>query len=389
MKEIDRLIALRLAALEQDGLRRTLKVCTPLVGLGVLVDDGETKTEAINFCGNDYLGLAATPVSESIARSTPAGAGASRLLSGTHPAHAQVERQIAALMDREAALLFGSGFQANLGLLTALAEVCGDILSDGENHASLIDACRLARANVRIVGHRDVDALADALDECAGPALVVVESLYSMSGEAWDFAALAELKRERPFVLLVDEAHGFGAYGPQGRGVLARQGAAELADIVMAGLGKAAGLSGAFVAAGRPVIDLLLNRARSFIYTTALSPLLAALAAERLRLIAAGDDLRAALQANVHTFREALAHHGVIARGETYSAVVPIVVGEPEQALRAARELLRRGYFVQAIRPPTVPPGTARLRVSLSARHERDDLLGLAAALGDLARTAF
>lgn len=389
MDEIDRLIANKLDLLRQSGLHRTCKICAPLGGMRVRIDDGETQTVAVNFCGNDYLGLAASHdpagVAE-VARTAVAGAGASRLVSGTHPAHVACERAIAALLGKEAALLFASGFQANLGIVTAMAEICGDIISDSDNHASLIDACRLSRANVQIIPHRDVAALDDALGECGGPALVVIESLYSMNGDAWDFAALRDLKRRRPFMLLIDEAHGFGAYGPQGKGVAARAGELPLADIYMAGLGKAVGLAGAFVAASKPVIELLVNRARSFIYTTALSPLLAALALARLKIIREQEPLREALQANVKLFRHALADQGVTCPGEPYSAIAPIILGDPEQALAAGRALLQQGYFVQAIRPPTVPAGTARLRVSLSALHTREEVAGLAATIGALVR---
>jgi 8-amino-7-oxononanoate synthase len=389
MDEFDRLIASKLELLRQSGLYRTLKTCEPLGGMRVRVDDGQTQTAAVNFCGNDYLGLAASNDPAGVAeaaRAAGAGAGASRLVSGTHPAHVACEGEIAALLGKEAALLFASGFQANLGLVTALAEICGDVLSDSDNHASLIDACRLARTNVRVVPHCDVAALEEALAKCRGPALVVIESLYSMNGDAWDFAALRELKQRRPFVLLVDEAHGFGAYGPQGKGVLARAGALALADIYMAGLGKAVGLAGAFVAASKPVIALLINRARSFIYTTALSPLLATLLSARLKIIRDQEPLREALQANVKLFRSALAAQGLAHPGEPYSAIVPVILGEPEQALAAAHELLLQGYFVSAIRPPTVPADTARLRVSLSALHTAEDVAGLAAAIGALTR---
>lgn len=376
----------RLDRLKKQGQGRVIRRVESIAGEGmrVILSDGEKAYEAVNFCSNDYLGFASErrihPTMEPCF-SAGAGSGSSRLIGGTTEVHQRFETEIAGFLEKEAALLFPSGYQANLGVLAAVSEVFPFIISDRLNHASLIDGCRLARAELRIIDHRDLEGLEKAIEVSASTPLVVIEGLYSMDGSVYDFAGLAELKERHPFVLMVDEAHGFGVYGPEGRGIAAESEALSLVDIYVGTLSKACGLSGAFVASSRHLIDLLINRARSFIFSTAISPLQACLAGQALAAVRESDNLREKLQTHVRAFRSALEEGGIPLPGAPFSAIAPIVVGESEETLALSQLLLERGFFVQAIRPPTVMEGTSRLRVSLSAAHRMQDVQSLAAAV--------
>jgi 8-amino-7-oxononanoate synthase len=314
----------------------------------------------IDFSSNDYLGLATDPqVVESLKHATRVGSGGARLLGGRHREHFLLEEELAAWLGRERALLFSSGYHAALGAIPVLAEFTGSILSDELNHASLIDGIRLARRPHAIYPH---GMLAPKHDEGA---LIVSESIFSMEGDAIDPAAiLAHLRGDD--ILLVDEAHALGVVGREGAGL-----ARELDDprvVVLGTLSKALGTHGGFIAGPAPVIDLLVNRARTFIFDTALPPSLALAARIALLLARGNEGRRARLHANVARLREGLA------QTPGAGAIVPVVVGGEEHALRIAEQLFERRILAPAIRPPTVPPGTSRLRFSVRADHQAEQI---------------
>jgi 8-amino-7-oxononanoate synthase len=338
---------------------------------------------AVSFCSNDYLGLAAHPaLIDAAARSASAsgfGASASRLVSGHFPEHRALELSLAALVRLPAALLFSTGYQANIGAITALASPDDLIVSDAANHASLIDGCRLSRARICIFPHRDVAAAGAAL---AGAGvfrrrLLITESLFSMDGDVAPLADLAELGKRHEAILIVDEAHALGVLGPEGRGLCAAIGVTP--DVLIGTLGKSFGAQGGFVAGSTALVRLLINRARTFIFATGTPPPVAAAALAALELSTGpdGDERRSELHARIAQLRTAL----TLPETDHPSPIVPVILGDDRAALAASQRLRQRGLFVQAIRPPTVPEGTARLRVTLSAAHTPDQVGALANAL--------
>ena len=344
----------RLKRLEAEGLLRVRPAPVP--------------TPALTFCSNDYLGLASV-------RPAPAaegGSGASRLVVGERPEHAELERRLADWLGYPAALLFTSGYAANLGTVAALAEAGDVIVSDALNHASLIDGCRLSRARVEVVPHLDVASVARALAlPRTGRAWVLTESYFSMDGDSPDLAALRLLCDEHGAALLVDEAHALGVFGPMGRGLSADAGVRP--DVLVGTLGKSFGGAGAFVAGSEALVAWLWNRARSFVFSTGASPLVAGAALRSFAAVTSPEgELRRRLAANVAHLRDGLAKLGLAPGG--FGPIIPILVGEPEAALRAVAELRSHGIHVQAIRPPTVPRGTSRLRVTVTAAHSSSDI---------------
>jgi 8-amino-7-oxononanoate synthase len=339
------------------------------------------------MCSNDYLGLANHPelveAAADGARRWGVGAGASRLISGTLPVHVEAEQRLAKFLGSEAALLFPSGYHANLGLLSALVSEDDDVFSDSLNHASLIDGCRLSRARVHVYPHRDIEMLDRALSDrrTRGRAWVVTETLFSMDGDSPDLRALSGLVGQHGAFLVVDEAHSLGVFGPRGRGLCAEAGVTP--DIIVGTLGKAFGCSGAFVAGPGEAIELALNRARTFVYTTALAPPIAAAVVRAVDLVEAADHQRAHLQTLAGRAREAL-RRAAIASPTGHGPIVPVLLGGDTRAIEIAEALLDRGYFVPGIRPPTVPEGTSRLRMTLSAAHSFEDVDGFCRALTEL-----
>ncbi|HXT99897.1 MAG TPA: 8-amino-7-oxononanoate synthase, partial [Polyangia bacterium] len=341
----------------------------------------------LSFCSNDYLGLASHPVFAAAAAEAAArdgyGASASRLVSGDLPAHRALEATLAGFLDRPAALAFPSGYQTNVGVLTALAGREDLIVSDALNHASLVDGCRLSRARVEIYPHGDALA-AQRLLAASGPyrrRILVTESLFSMDGDSAPLAALSEAAVATDSIFVVDEAHAFGVLGPGGRGLCAAAGVVP--DVLIGTLGKAAGAAGGFVAGAGALRELLVNRARTFIFTTALPPPLAAAGTAGVNLIAGpeGDRRRALLAERRQALGEALAARGWVS-GVPVGPILPVVLGSEARALAVAEGLRARGLFIPAIRPPTVPAGSSRLRVTLSSAHEPADLARLVTALG-------
>lgn len=340
----------------------------------------------LNFASNDYLGLAGHDrVRAAAAGQIEAegfGSGASRLISGDHPLLHELEATLAAWKGYEVGLLLGSGMLANIGLLDALADRHSIIFADRRNHASLIDGARLSGARVIRYRHNDLDHLARLLAaHAAARRIVVSDGVFSMDGDCADVAGLIGLAEQHDALLVIDDAHGTGVCGPDGRGLTAAfAGHARLIEVGT--LGKALGSYGAFILACRPLIEGLIQRLRTLIYSTALPPCTAAAALAALHELKKGA-LVARLRANIAFFRAQLHDLPLL---PSATAIQPLILGEDEAALAAAAKLEVKGFFVPAIRPPTVPAGTARLRITLSAAHTREHIKALADALTDCCR---
>lgn len=381
-RPLDARLALQLAALREQDLYRTRRVVEGSHGARIVVD-GQA---CVNFCSNDYLGLAGDArIAAAAARalSHGVGSGASALVSGYNREHALLEEALADQVQRPRALLFSSGWAANLGVLRALLGKGDTLIADELNHASLIDGGRLAGAQYLRVAHADAAAFAAALASLGeGQTMLATDSIFSMDGDLAPLGALSQLARQHGAALMVDDAHGFGVLG-DGRGALFEAAGAPLdADIYMAGFGKALGTAGAFVAGSEALIEFLIQRARTFVFSTAPPPALAAASRAALALVAGeeGDARRAHLAALIARFRSACAQQG-IALSPSTTAIQPLVLGAEARALAVSQALLAQGFLVAAIRPPTVPAGTARLRITLTAAHHSEEVDGLVEAL--------
>lgn len=376
-----------LATLAADGLLRRRRTLDGPCGPDAMVDG----RRVLAFCSNDYLGLANHPAIVAAACDAAArwgvGSGASHAVSGHLRPHEEIEQRLAAFVGRERALYFATGYLANLAIVPALVDRHDAVFADRLNHASLIDAVLLSRAEHIRYPHGDLEALAERLAQSrARRKLILTDAVFSMDGDLAPLPALFELAERFDAWLVVDDAHGFGVLGPGGRGSIAQFALPDSPRLLLMGtLGKAAGVSGAFVAGDRRVIEWLMQRARSYIFTTASSPLLAAALLASLDLIERGEDRRAHLRQLIGRLRSGLA--GLPWRlSPSPTAIQPLVVGGNEAAVRLSEHLFSRGLWVPAIRPPTVPAGTARLRVSLSAAHGDTHVDALVAALHDCAR---
>jgi 8-amino-7-oxononanoate synthase len=356
------------AALGREGLLRSLEPLSspqgPTVRLG--------QETLLNFSSNDYLGLATHPAVVAAARAAlerwGMGTGASRLVVGDTEAHRALEARLCAFEDAEAVLLFNGGYSANVGLLPALVGRGDAVFSDALNHASLLDGCRLSRARAEVYPHADAGALAALLSSTpARRKLVVTDSVFSMDGDLAPLADLLEVCRAAGAALLVDEAHATGVLGERGAGLCEVLGVTREVDVRMGTLGKALGVFGAYAATSSPVASLLVNKARSLVFSTALPAAVCAAAVAALDVLLAEPDLRPRLWRNIHRFSEGL--RGLGHAAQPSSAIFPLVLGSPQRAVAAAAFLRERGLLVKAIRPPTVPAGTARLRFALSAAH--------------------
>ena len=379
-------LAERLDELERLGLRRTGEPMARLPGRLVQIGD----RMLIDFASNDYLGLATDPrLADAAARAmveNGTGSGASRLITGSHPLHLQLEEAMARFTGEPAALLFNSGYAANTGAIPALAGAGDIIYSDELNHASLIDGCRLSRAEKRVFPHADLDALARLLETDRGrdgARWIVVESLYSMDGDLFPLDRLVALAREHGAYTYVDDAHAIGVIGERGRGGPAHWGVAGEVDVVMATLGKAFGVAGAVVM-GSPVLrELLYNRCRPFVFSTASPPAVAAAALAALEIVEAEPERRDALWRNAARLRDGLAALGRPLPDAVVGTIVPVVIGAADETMRVGAALRERGYVTGSIRPPTVPEGTSRLRITVSAAHTDAQIDGLLEALED------
>lgn len=366
----------RLAGLEREGLLRRPDDRAMRTGveecarrLGVPFVDGSS---------NDYLGYRAAggaPGSAGVgvadvSRETlrcPTGSGASRLLGGTHHAHHQLEQAASAWVGQQKALLFSCGYAANVGTIPALVGEGDILLSDSLNHASIVDGARLSKGTVIVYPHRDLQGVARILEStpCAGQRWLVTESYFSMDGDSPDLAALAPLLASHRVGLIVDEAHAMGVFGPKGAGLCAYHGVQPL--VTIGTFGKSLGTQGAFVAAPTPLCTWLWNRARSFVYSTATSPLLAELTLNRLRTAEGDDAGRERLAQLSHRIRQTLQAAGIPLAADSFGPIVPVLVGDSDRATFLASCLQARGIVAYSVRPPTVPRGTARLRLTLRA----------------------
>ncbi len=365
-----RALAQDLSDLEARDLLRVRKLVGGLQGPEVLLEG----RSVLCFASNNYLGLAADPeviaASEAALREGGASAGASPLISGHMDAHETLEREIADWLGCEAALVFGSGYHANIGVIAALAHQGDAVFSDSLNHASLIDGCRLARATVRIFEHRDLADLEEKLEATeARRRLIVSDSVFSMDGDTAPLQGLIELAERYDAWLMLDEAHAMGIFGDEGAGLAASRGVGARVHIRMGTLGKALGSYGAFVAGTRALIELLVNRARSYVFSTALPPAVLGAARAAVRIARTDGARRDRLWRNARRLHAGLVDSG-FRLGPLESTIVPLVLGEPRVALAVAHRAMREGVWAPAIRPPTVPPGTARLRLTPIATHD-------------------
>ena len=363
--------------------------------------------ERVVFCSNDYLGLARDPrICDALSHAAAAGAGsgASHLVCGHGEDHHRLEEELALFTQRPRALVFSSGYLANLGVVTALTGRGDRVLEDRLNHASLIDAALLSRAQLVRYSHADAAAalkrlgegvagstagdmeLAEAGEGFGGHTLLATDGVFSMDGDLAPLAELAAAAGDAGAWLMVDDAHGLGVIGASGRGSLELAGLdAAAAPVLMGTLGKAVGTFGAFVAGSEALIELLIQNARSYIYTTALPPAIASATRASLRIVENAHEERARLRAHIELFRAEVPRLGLQLL-DSHTPIQPIVLGSNERAISASEALWERGLWVSAIRPPTVPEGTARLRVTLCANHTRSEVLQLIEALGQVAR---
>jgi 8-amino-7-oxononanoate synthase len=367
--QFEQRIRARLATIEAAGERRQL-----------------APPQGVDLCSNDYLGLADHPLlKERMAAAVlreGCGATAARLLRGYRECFTALEQRFAEFKGTDRALFFGSGYAANLAVLSTLLEAGDVVFSDQLNHASLIDGMRLSKADRRIFPHRDVAALTELLGRtpCERQRFLVTESLFSMDGDLAPLREYAELCRETETVLIVDEAHAVGVFGEQGSGMIEATGITGSEVISINTAGKALGVAGAFVAGPEAIIEYLIQRARTFMFSTAPAPALAAAIDAALDIVANEPERRERLHENVRTFREMLDEIGIPVPVDA-TQIIPVVLGDSRRAVEAAAELQALGFDVRAVRPPTVPEGTSRLRISLNANLTHAELRGVVEGL--------
>ena len=372
-----------LDAIRARGTHRSLRVLDGAQGPRMSVDG----REVLLFAGSNYLDLASHPeVVEAAARAARdlgCAAGGSRLITGNLALHEALEEELARFLGREAALAFGSGYMANLGAIPALVEAGDAVVSDALNHASIIDGCRLSRASVRVFAHGDAGALEAALGDAAPRhrrVLLVLDGVYSMDGDLAPLGELVAVARRFGALVMLDDAHGTGTLGKQGRGTAEALGVEDGVDILVGTLGKALGSFGAFAAGSARLRELLVNKARSFIFSCALAPPQVAAARAALRVATREPWRRERLQTNAARLRAQLDAHGVSTAPST-THIVPVRIGSNERTMRVCERLLRRGFYAQGIRFPSVPEGSARLRITPMATHAEAEIDALAEAV--------
>ena len=378
----------RLAELRELGLYRRLRMISGPQGPRVVLDG----RPVLLLCSNNYLGLADHPrvrqAAADAAMRWGVGAGASRLVSGSMTIHRRLEEALAEFKGTEVALLFGSGYLANTGVIAALAGEGGFVFSDALNHASIVDGCRLARAETFVYDHADVEHLEWGLRRAGdAPSLIVTDTVFSMDGDVAPLEEICDLAHRFGSRLVVDEAHATGAVGPEGRGLVAEAGLEDEVDVIVGTLGKALGSYGAYVCCDQTMAAFLVNTARTLIFSTALPPPAAAGALAALELLCEQPRRVEKLQSNADALRGELEAHGV-GVGASCTQIVPLLVGEATAAVRACEAALNQGVFAQAIRPPTVPEGTSRLRLAVMSSHTKAELREAARILADAAHSA-
>jgi 8-amino-7-oxononanoate synthase len=368
-------LRVELDQIRTNGLYRSLREVSSPQGREIILDG----KKVLNFCSNDYLGLAADQrlaiaAQVSMTRSG-FGSGASRLVCGNMTEHVRLEKEIAQHKKTEAALVFSSGYMANVGVITALCSREDIIFSDRLNHASILDGSVMSRAELQRYPHNDMAALEDMLARAPGSRrkLIVTDTVFSMDGDVAPLKELVRLAKTHGAWLMVDEAHAYGVFGPTGAGLVEAEGLGNDVLIQMGTLSKAAGSFGAYVAGSQELIDYLINSARSFIYSTAMPPAVAAASRVAVKIIHDEPGRRERLHRNADRLRGELQKLGFDTL-KSASPIIPVVVGGSDRAVELSKQLLERGVFVSAIRPPTVPKGAARLRVTVTAAHTQEDI---------------
>ncbi len=374
IQDLDLILSRELERIKEAGRYRFLRTIETAQSPRVVVDG----REVILMCSNNYLGLADHPRLREAARRAieeyGTSAVASRLVSGTMRLHQELEKALAEFKGTPQALVFNCGYMANVGVISSLLGPQDVVFSDELNHASIIDGCRLSRARVAVFPHKDMDALEDLLKREKGRRrMIVVDGVFSMDGDVAPLPDMVDLAEKYGAILMVDEAHGTGVLGERGAGTVEHFGLTDRVPIQMGTLGKALGGFGAYVAGSQILREYLINRARSFIFTTALPPADMAVALEAVRLVQEEPQRRKKLHENVAYLVEGLNSLGFSVSNQG-TAVVPVVIGPEDKTMEMSQRLLEYGVFVAGIRPPTVPPGTSRLRVTLMATHTREDL---------------
>lgn len=365
-----------LQKLRESDLFRSRRTFKPLRG-GRCLLDGQ---ELINFSSNDYLDLShdsrVISAATSVLQEMGVGARASALVSGRTKWHARLEQQLAHFKGTEAAILFPSGYAANLGVLSAYANEQDTIFCERLNHASLIDGCRLSGAKLRVYRHDDLDRLSCELEKVTGDGkkIIVTDSVFSMDGTPAPLAALCDLAEAHQASLIIDEAHATGVWGATGRGLAEESGVESRITIRIGTLSKTVGTLGGFVTGSASLIDWLWNHARTQIYSTALPPSICAAACQSLEIIQAEPERKQRLHALADFLREELRHRTAFNIDSSSGPIIPIILKDPKLTMDVARDLQQAGFLVGAIRPPTVPRGTSRLRISITCAHQHDDL---------------
>jgi len=371
-----------LESLKESGLYRELRTIEKINGPHIIIKG----KELINFCSNDYLGLSQhLKIKEKaieIIKDFGLGAGASRLISGHTIIHEELEKKIAKFKRREAAIVFPTGYMANLGVITSLVDEKDTVIIDRLNHASIIDACRLSRAKLQVYPHKDVSTLKKILQRSTSyrRRLIITDSVFSMDGDLAPLPEMCKLAQKYQAMLMIDEAHATGVIGKTGRGLEEYYEMEGKVDIVMGTLSKALGSLGGFVAASNELIEYLRNKARSFIYTTALPPSICAASLAALEIIENQPELISKLWQNIEFFSHRLSSLVPCPS----SAIIPILIGELDKTMEISNKLFDHGIFLSGIRPPTVPKGQCRLRLTITAAHSKEDLECLASLLREL-----
>jgi len=364
-----------LERLKEAGLYRKLRRVDGDQGPTLVLDGWKV----INFSSNNYLGLANHPALGEAAKAAidryGCGSGASRLISGNMTLHEELESKIAEFKGTEAALVFNSGFQVNTGVVSTLVSEGDAVFSDTLNHASIIDGCRLSRAKVAVYAHLDMNHLEHELKQSQSVRrrLIVTESLFSMDGDEAPLADIVGLAERHGAMVMVDEAHATGVYEPNGAGLVARLGLGDRVLVQMGTLGKALGGFGAYVASSKALRELFINRCRSFIFTTSLPPAVMAMGIAAIDLVSKEPERRKALADNSERLRVGLRGLGYLL-GDSCRQILPLMVGDANRCMELSQRLLNRGVFAHGIRPPTVPPATSRLRITLMATHTDEQI---------------
>ena len=369
-----------LSEIDNHGLRRKLRTLKGAQGRKIIIDGGgQGPAEVLNFCSNNYLGLADDPRLKEAAiaaiNEEGWGAGASRLVCGNMSAHTKLEEHLARFKGAERTLLFSTGYMANVGIISSLFDRESVIFSDRLNHASIIDGILLSQAKLKRYPHNDMEALAAMLKAAADSKrkVIITDSVFSMDGDVAPLERIVALAQQYDCLVMVDEAHALGVLGKTGKGALEHFGLEGKVDIQMGTLSKAAGSFGAYCAGSSELIDYLINCARSFIYTTGMPPSVAAASLKALEIIEEEPERRERLWANTEYFHRGLQQLG-FDTAQSQTPIIPVIVKESALAMDFSRKLFEAGIFVSAIRPPTVPANTARLRVTVMATHKKEDL---------------